>query len=99
MRRAPRLWILDALFICVHKEAGFEFSDVDGIVLIGNNQTCKIRGIVSVLLRVGDGSVKMLSDVRDIPQVKRNLISLGTLKKKGYTFTSTNGEMKVLKDS
>lgn len=79
-----------------HRDWFQEFSDVDGTVLLGNNQTCKIRGIGSVLLRVDDGSVKMLSDVRYIPQVKRNLISLGTLEKKGYTFTSENGEMKVL---
>ena len=51
------------------------------------------------MLRVHDGSLKVLSDVRYIPQVKRNLISLGTLERKGYSFTSEGEVMRICKDS
>ena len=66
-------------------------------VLLGNNYVCNVRGIGMVKLKMHDGSVKMLSDVRYINEVKRNLVSLGLLENKGYTFSSSNGRMEVRK--
>ena len=44
-----------------------------------------------------DGSIKILSEVRYIPAVKRNLISLGSLERKGFHFSSGDGKMIVYK--
>ncbi|XP_042005780.1 uncharacterized mitochondrial protein AtMg00300-like [Salvia splendens] len=44
-----------------------------------------------------DGSHKILSEVRYIPSIKRNPISLGMLEKKGFTTILADGFMKVLK--
>lgn len=61
----------------------FDFNEVDSEqVVMGNNQLCKIHGTGSVKLRMWDGSVKLITEVRLIPDLKRNLISLGTLDKK-----------------
>lgn len=38
-------------------------------------------------------------EVKYIPQLKRNLISLGALESKGYTFKSENGLLQVMKQS
>lgn len=48
-----------------------------GSVLMGNDQVCEVEGIGTVKLRIHDGSCKILSDIRYIPQLKRNLVSLG----------------------
>lgn len=43
-----------------------------------------IKCIVSVNLKLVDGSVKILSSVRYVLGLKRNFISLGTLDKAGF---------------
>lgn len=46
-----------------------------------------------------DGSLKILKEVRYVPELKRNLISLGTLDKAGFSYKSENGILTVSKDS
>ena len=46
-----------------------------------------------------DGSSFVLENVRYIPELKRNLISLGTLDREGYTVKMQNGRVKVIKGS
>ena len=48
---------------------------------MGNNTTCKLVGVRSVKMRMFDGMVKTLIDVRYVSGLKKNLISLGTLDK------------------
>lgn len=68
-----------------------------GSVMLGNDEICPVEGIGNIKLRVPDGSCRILTEVRYIPQLKRNLISLGFLKSKGCRFESTNGILKVFK--
>ena len=44
-----------------------------------------------------DDTVKTLSDVRHVLELKKNLISLGVLDSNGYKFTGQNGVLKVSK--
>nr|GEZ86423.1 retrovirus-related Pol polyprotein from transposon TNT 1-94 [Tanacetum cinerariifolium] len=63
----------------------FDFLECDGgSVQLGDNRECKIRGIGKMRVQLKDGSSFVLHNVRYIPELKRNLISLGTLKKEGY---------------
>ena len=39
--------------------------------------------------------VRTLGEVRHVPEVKKNLISLGTLDSNGYNYKSMNGLIKV----
>ena len=55
----------------------------DGNVLMGNNMPCKTIGIGSIKIRMHDSIVRMLSNVRYVPDLKKNLISLGTLDSNG----------------
>ena len=43
-----------------------------------------------------DGSTRVLTDVRYIPKLEKNLISLGTLESKGFTIIMQNGILKVV---
>ncbi|GJX57272.1 retrotransposon protein, putative, ty1-copia subclass [Tanacetum coccineum] len=66
---------------------------VDG-VLLGDNRACAIMG-----KGMKDGSSFVLENVRYIPELKRNLIYLGTLNREGYTVKLHNGRVKVIKGS
>nr|GFA14280.1 retrovirus-related Pol polyprotein from transposon TNT 1-94 [Tanacetum cinerariifolium] len=70
-----------------------------GKVLLGDNRECKIRGIGKVRLQIKDGLSFVLHNVRYIPELKRNLISLGTLEKEGYTVKLQSGKIKVINGS
>ncbi|KAG8472215.1 hypothetical protein CXB51_034291 [Gossypium anomalum] len=71
----------------------------EGVVLMGNNASCKIVGVGAIKVKMFDGVVRTLSDVRHVPELKRNLISLSTLDLKGYRYTSESGVLKISKRS
>ena len=64
---------------------------------MGNNASFQTVGIGNVKIKMYDGTVKTLSNVRHVPDLKKNLISLGVLDSSGYKFTSQNGVLKVSK--
>ncbi|KAG8497270.1 hypothetical protein CXB51_008544 [Gossypium anomalum] len=71
----------------------------EGVVLMGNNASCKIAGVGTIKVKMFDGVVRTLSDVRHVPELKRNLISLSTLDSKGYRYTAESGVLKNSKGS
>ncbi|KAG8491014.1 hypothetical protein CXB51_014181 [Gossypium anomalum] len=71
----------------------------EGVVLMGNNASCKIAGVGTIKVKMFDGVVRTLSDVRHVPELKRNLISLSTLDSKGYRYTVESGVLKISKGS
>ncbi|WVZ74347.1 hypothetical protein U9M48_022542 [Paspalum notatum var. saurae] len=54
-----------------------------GSVRMGDDRPCQIVGIGSVQIKMHDGIVRTLTDVRHIPDMTKNLISLSTLDGKG----------------
>ena len=65
------------------------YQPIDGDnVLMGNNMPCKTIGIGSIKIKMHDGIVRTLSNVRHVPDLKKNLISLGTLDSNGYKFSA-----------
>ncbi|KAG8493847.1 hypothetical protein CXB51_011132 [Gossypium anomalum] len=71
----------------------------EGVVLMGNNASCKIAGVGTIKVKMFDGVVRTLSDIRYVPELKRNLISLSTLDSKGYRYTAESGVLKISKGS
>lgn len=95
-------WIMDSgcsIHMCPNADLFVELDEATGSVVLGNNQVCSIKGVGTIRFRMNDGSTKILSEVRFIPDVKRNLISLGVLERKGCSFTSFGGKMSVSKGS
>jgi hypothetical protein len=66
-----------------------------GSVFMGNNVAYKIVGIGAVRIMMHDGTVKTLKNVRHVPNLKRNLIFLGTLDTFGYKYSSGGGVIRV----
>lgn len=70
----PRLWeMLDS----------FKSSDF-GFVYLGDDKTCTIIGNGKIKIALDGGGVCTLSEARYVPELRKNLISLGTLQENGY---------------
>ena len=66
---------------------------------MGDDNPCEIVGIDSVQIKIHDGMIHTLKNVRHIPGMKRNLSSLSTLDKEGLKCTGSGGVVKVSKGS
>lgn len=66
-------------------------------VLMDNNASYKVIGIGNIITKIFNGVVRTLCDVRHVPNLKKKLISLGTLDCNGCNYKSINGAMKVSK--
>jgi hypothetical protein len=66
---------------------------------MGDNSPCTIVGMGTVQIKMFDGIVRTLTEVRHVPSMSRNLISLSTLDTKGYKYTAGDGVIKVTKGS
>ena len=77
-----------------------------GGILMGNDATCKVVGIGTVKIKMRDGMTRILSDVKQVPTLKNNLIFLDTLDANGcviqaedWTMKVKNGSMVILRDT
>jgi len=64
---------------------------------MGNDVACKIVGMGTIRIRMHDGIVRTLKNVQHIPDLKKNLISLGTLDSLGYKYSGEGGVIRVWK--
>ena len=65
--------------------------------LMDNDASCKITGVGTVIIKVFYGTIRMLADVKHVPDLKRNFILLSTLDSKGYKYIGECGALKVRK--
>ncbi|GJV18246.1 transposable element [Tanacetum coccineum] len=97
----PLVWIMD--FACSfnmspNRDWFMTYEEFDGgHVFMGNDSPCKVVGIGTIRINMHDGVVRTLTDVRHVPDIKKNLISLGVLDSKGFKYTSENGVLRVSK--
>ncbi|GJT64965.1 hypothetical protein Tco_1016445 [Tanacetum coccineum] len=70
-----------------------------GNILLSDGRECRVRGTGKVQVQMRDGSSFVLDNVRYVPQLRRNLISLVTLEKGGFTVKMQSGKIKVIKGS
>ncbi|KAH9783052.1 Integrase catalytic domain-containing protein [Citrus sinensis] len=61
---------------------------------MGNDQLCRTMGIGTIRLKMFDGMVRELKEVRFVPTLKKNLIFVGALEANGYKVTIEDGIMK-----
>ncbi|KAK8953905.1 hypothetical protein KSP39_PZI002955 [Platanthera zijinensis] len=82
--------------MCPHKEWFTTFKECDdGRVLMGNDSECRTLGIRSVRIKMFDGTIMTLTDVRYVSDLRKSLISLGTLEATGCSYTGEGGYLKV----
>ena len=66
--------------ICPNKNWFKDFNaNESSIVYMGNHNTCKVQGIGNITLKLHNGKIRLLTNVRFVLDLKRNLISLSTL--------------------
>ena len=66
---------------------------------MGDNHPYNIEGMGTVRIKMEDGIVRELKEVRYVPQLKRNLISVGTLEVLGLVVSIRDGILKMTKGS
>jgi len=66
---------------------------------MGDDLPCHMKGIGTILIKMFDGMEQELKDVRYIPQLKRNLISVDALKALSLEVSIRDGVLKMVKGS
>ena len=83
-------WILDSSYyyhMFPNKDWFFDYQSIDkDFVFLGNNLSFKVLGVGTVRIKMFDGVVRTLTNVRHVPDLKTSLISLGTLDSQGYEY-------------
>ncbi|CAL9022913.1 unnamed protein product, partial [Prunus brigantina] len=74
----------------------FEFALASSSVDDHSKEWMLDSGIGKICLKMHDGTVRELSDVRYVPDMKKNLISLGALESKGLKITMEGGVLKAV---
>nr|GEU46583.1 zinc finger, CCHC-type [Tanacetum cinerariifolium] len=69
------------------------------ILLGGDGKECHVRGTGKVQVHMRDGSSIVLDNVGYVLELRQNMISLGTLEKKGFSVKMQSGKIKVIKGS
>lgn len=94
-------WVLDtgcSFHMTARKELFINLREkASGKVKMANNSHTEVKGIGSVRFRNQDGTTFLLHEVRYMPGIARNLISLGTLERKGCKFRGSGGVVKIVK--
>ena len=65
---------------------------------MGDDRPCNMEGIGTVQIKMFDGMVRELKEVRYVPQVKKNLISVGALEALCHA-VSVRGVLKITRGS
>lgn len=68
-----------------------------GVVLIGNNVTCKVVGIGIVRIKLYNGVVRTFSNVCHMPNLRKNILSLDIFDSHGYKYTGEDGVLRINK--
>ena len=84
--------------MCPNKSLFMNYEAYDnGVFVMGNDASCKVIGRGLIRLKIFDGMIRELRDVRYVPELKRNLISLWVLDKMGCIVKLESGTLKVIK--
>ncbi|GJZ59552.1 retrovirus-related pol polyprotein from transposon TNT 1-94 [Tanacetum coccineum] len=95
-------WIMDSgsSYHMTPRRDLFDFNEFNGgAILLGDNRAYAIMGTRKVRVQMKDGSSFVLENVHYIPELKRNLIYLGTMDREDYTMKLQNRRVKVIKGS
>src|SRR5436190_880344 len=102
-KKTSDVWLLDSActyHVCPRREWFSTYQPCDGgSILMGNDAECKVVGIRSIRMRMFDGEVRTVANVRHVLEVSNNLLSLGALEARGCRFASAKGILKVRKGS
>ncbi|GFY96344.1 hypothetical protein Acr_11g0006500 [Actinidia rufa] len=93
-------WVLDsgsAYHLCRDREVFSTYAPCEGRIWMANNKASRVVGRGSVRFRMADGRSVTLTEVRHVPNLRKNLISIGMLDAKGCSFDASGGILRVSK--
>ncbi|GFS37354.1 hypothetical protein Acr_00g0051480 [Actinidia rufa] len=93
-------WVLDsgsAYHLCRDREVFSTYAACEGRIWMANNTASRVVGRGSVRFRMADGRSVTLTEVRHVPNLRKNLISIGMLDSKGCSFEASGGILRVSK--
>ncbi|GFZ13173.1 hypothetical protein Acr_23g0015580 [Actinidia rufa] len=93
-------WVLDsgsAYHLCRDREVFSTYAACEGCIWMANNTSSRVVGRGSVRFRMADGRFVTLTEVRHVPNLRKNLISIGMLDAKGCSFDASGGILRVSK--
>ncbi|OAE31581.1 hypothetical protein AXG93_3415s1410 [Marchantia polymorpha subsp. ruderalis] len=97
------VWILDSgasYHMCPTRKLFTTYSCVDeGSVSMANGYVYKVIGIASIRFKTQDGKFCTIKEVRHVPLLNKNLLSLSLLDSKVYSFKVKVGGLNVCKGS
>jgi len=64
---------------------------------MGDDRPCNMEGICTIQIKIFDRMVQELKEVRYVTQLKKNLISVGTLKTLGIAVSIRDGVLTMTK--
>ena len=94
-------WILDSRcsqHMCPNRDWFIDYQSLDvGVVFMKNNMSCRVTSVGTVKIKMFDDRVTTLTDVRRVPDLKKNLVSLGTLDSQCYRYFAEGGVVRASK--
>ncbi|KAK2974549.1 hypothetical protein RJ640_007393 [Escallonia rubra] len=94
-------WILDigcSYHMCLNRDWFATYRSFDGgKVLMGKDVASKVVGICAIQIRIHDGIVRTLTDVRHVLELRKNLILMSTLDSNGCSYQAEGGVMRTMK--
>ncbi|GFZ19756.1 hypothetical protein Acr_28g0004610 [Actinidia rufa] len=93
-------WVLDsgsAYHLCRDREVFSTYAPCEGRIWMANNTSNRVVGRGSVQFHMVDGRSVTLTEVRHVPNLRKNLISIGMLDSKGCSFNASGGTLRVSK--
>jgi len=85
---------------CPNRDWFSSFEKIDGCsIVMRDDHSCTMEAIDTVHIKMFDGTVWKLKDVRYVPQPTRNLISIGVLKVLGLKVSVRDGVVNMIKGS
>ena len=95
------VWIMDSgatWHMTSHREWFHTYEPCSGgFVYMGNDHALEIAGIGTVKIKMYDGTIRTIQEVRHVKGLKKNLLSLGQLDDLGCKTHIQDGIMKVIK--
>ncbi|GFY95137.1 hypothetical protein Acr_10g0005220 [Actinidia rufa] len=93
-------WVLDsgsAYHLCRDREVFSIYAACEERIWMANNTSSRVVGRGSVRFRMADGRSMTLTEIRHVPNLRKNLISIGMLDAKGCSFDASGGILRVSK--
>ena len=94
-------WIMDSA-CSYHMTSNKDWFDTyrlvnSGSILMGNDASCRVVRMGNIKVKMFDGVIRTLCDVRHVLDLGKNMILLGTLDGNSFNYKFSNGVMKVSK--